>query len=58
MRTSEHKKLYGLRNKENGKLIFCYWASSQCHKAIFSTREKAQIASKWIEAETEIIEFE
>ena len=40
MRTSEYQKLFGLRNKETGKLILYYWASSQKHKAIFSTREK------------------
>ena len=36
MRTSEYQKLFGLRNKETGKLILYYWASSQKHKAIFS----------------------
>ncbi len=58
MRTSEYQKLYGLRNKANGKLILYYWASSQKHKAIFSTKGKAIDASNWIEDETEIVEFE
>lgn len=35
MRTSEYQKLFGLRNKETGKLILYYGASSQKHKAIF-----------------------
>ena len=56
-RISEYEKLYGLRNKETGKLILYYWASSQKHKAIFSTLAKAFEAAKWIDAETEIVEF-
>lgn len=62
MRISEHKKLYGIRNKKTGNLIFSYWASSQCHKAIFSTEKKAMEADQWIskdlDGETEIVEFE
>lgn len=54
---SEYQKLYGLRNKESGKLILYYWASSQKHKAIFSTKEKAIEAAKWFSIETEIVEF-
>ena len=57
MRISEYKTLYGLRNKASGKLILYYWASSQKHKAIFSTRGKAIEASNWIDEETEIVEF-
>lgn len=57
MRTSEYQKLFGLRNKETGKLILYYWASSQKHKAIFSTKGKAIEASNWIDGETEIVEF-
>lgn len=45
MRTSEYQKLFGLRNKETGKLILYYWASSQKHKALFSTRAKAEEAA-------------
>jgi len=41
MRTSKYQKLYVLRNKQTGKLIFYYWASFQKHKAIFSTLAKA-----------------
>ena len=57
MRTSEYQKLFGLRNKETGKLILYYGASFQKHKAIFSTREKAIDAAKWIDFETQIVEF-
>ena len=57
MRTSEYQKLFGLRNKETGKLILYYWASSQKHKAIFSTREKAMDAARWFDNEPEIVEF-
>lgn len=57
MRISEYQKLFGLRNKETGKLILYYGASSQKHKAIFSTREKAMDAAKWIDCETQIVEF-
>lgn len=57
-RISEYKKLYGLRNKATGILILYYWASSQKHKAIFSTKGKAIDAANWIEGETEIVEFE
>ena len=62
MKTSEYQKLYGLRNKETGKLILYYWASSQKHKAIFSTREKAENAAAGvahdISTSIDIVEFE
>lgn len=57
MRISEYQKLYGLRNPVTGKLILFYWASSQKHKAIFSTREKAMDAIRWFDQEPEIVEF-
>lgn len=57
MRISEYQKLYGLRNPVTGKLILFYWASSQKHKAIFSTREKAMDAARWVDVEPEIVEF-
>ena len=44
MRTSEYDKLFVIRNLDTGKLILTYWASSQKHKAIFSTRQKAEDA--------------
>lgn len=61
-RISEYQKLYGLRNKQTGKLILYYWASSQKHKAIFSTREKAEQAATDVARDIstciDIVEFE
>lgn len=61
MRTSEYKKLYGLRNNATGKLILFYWASSQKHKALFSTRSKADEAAinvaRDINGPVEIVEY-
>lgn len=50
-------KIVRFEEKETGKLIFYYWASSQKHKAIFSTREKAMDAARWLDFEYEIVEF-
>lgn len=53
----EYDHLYALKDKDTGKWIFTYWASSQKHKALFSTRNKAEEAvnthlnSKGINAE-------
>ncbi len=47
MRTSEYKHLYALRNKSTGMYILYYWASSQKHKALFSSRKKAEDALRW-----------
>ena len=60
MGISEYDTLYGLRNKATGKLILTYWASSQSHKALFSSRKKAEDALFWFEnedIEVEIVEF-
>lgn len=57
-RNSEYQKLFGLRNKETGKLILYYWASSQKHKALFATKGKAIDAANWIDGDVEIVEFE
>lgn len=46
MNTTEYDKLYILRNPENGKIVLTYWASSQKHKALFSTRKKAEDANE------------
>lgn len=47
--TSEYNKLYILRNPEDGKMVLYYWASSQKHKALFSSRKKAEDANKkWL----------
>lgn len=40
-------ELWGLKNKETGELVLEYFASSQKHKALFSSHEKAQKACKW-----------
>lgn len=47
MKASEYKHLYALRNKSTGNFILYYWASSQKHKALFSTRKKAEEALSW-----------
>lgn len=39
-------ELWGLRNTETQELVLTYWASSQKHKALFSTRDKAEDACK------------
>ena len=58
MRNSEYDVLYGLKNKATGKLILTYRASSQTHKALFSSRKKAEEALFWFEDdEVEIVEF-
>lgn len=51
-RISEYQKLYGLMNKQTGKLILYYWASSQKHKALFSSKEKAEEAAIWVARDT------
>lgn len=40
-------ELWGLRNKETGEIILEYWASSQKHKALFSSEQNAQKACEW-----------
>ena len=47
MKASEYKHLYVLRNKDTGNFLLYYWASSQKHKALFSTRKKAEEALRW-----------
>lgn len=49
MKISENKHLYALRNKSTGNFILYYWASSQKHKALFSTRKKAEEALSWLD---------
>ena len=57
MRTSEYDKLFVIRNLDTGKLILTYLASSQKHKAIFSTRQKAEDAISNIEGNVAIEEI-
>lgn len=51
-RISEYQKLYGLRNMQTDKLILYYWASSQKHKALFSSKEKAEEAAIGVARDT------
>ena len=58
MRNSEYDTLYGLKSTASGKLVLTYRASSQTHKALFSSRKKAEEALFWFEdGEVEIVEF-
>ena len=57
MKATEYKHLYALRNKDTGNFLLFYWASSQKHKALFSTRKKAEDALRWIDGNIEIIEL-
>ena len=58
MKASEYKHLYVLRNKDTGNFLLYYWASSQTHKALFSTRKKAEEALRWFDDDyIEIVEL-
>jgi hypothetical protein len=58
MKASEYKHLYVLRNKDTGNFLLYYWASSQKHKALFSTRKKAEEALRWFDDDyIEIVEL-
>ena len=57
MKASEYKHLYALRNKSTGNFILYYWASSQKHKALFSTHKKAEEALCLIDGNIEIVEL-
>lgn len=57
MKASEYKHLYALKNKASGNFILYYWASSQKHKALFSTHTKAEEALCWIDGNIEIVEL-
>lgn len=57
MKASEYKHLYALKNKASGNFILYYWASSQKHKALFSTHKKAEEALCWIDGNIEIVEL-
>lgn len=57
-RTTEYSRLYVLRNPESGKTVLTYWASSQKHKALFSTRKKAEEANEmWLDGFYQIEEL-
>lgn len=50
-------RMFGLRNKATGKMIFYYWASLRPHKALFVTRAEAEDAARRMDEDTEIVEF-
>ena len=57
MRTREYEHLYALKDKDTGMYLLTYWASSQKHKALFSSRKKAEEALHWIDGNIEIVEL-
>ncbi len=59
MKASEYKHLYALKNKASRKFILYYLASSQKHKALFSSRKKAEEALRWFNEDyyIEIVEL-
>ena len=59
MKASEYKHLYALKNKASGNFILYYGASSQKHKALFSSRKKAEEALRWFNEDCyiEIVEL-
>ena len=56
-RGSVYEHLYALKDKETGGWILYYWASSQKHKALFSSRKKAEEALFWIDGNIEVVEL-
>ena len=59
MKANEYKHLYALKNKASGNFILYYWSSSQKHKALFSSRKKAEEALCWFNEDyyIEIVEL-
>jgi len=57
MRTKEYEHLYALKDKDTGMYLLTYWASSQKHKALFSSRKKAEESLQWIDCNIEIVEL-
>lgn len=56
-RGSSYEHLYALKDKDTGLWILYYWASSQKHKALFSSRKKAEEALLCIDGNIEIVEL-
>ena len=56
-RGSNYEHLYALKDKDTGLWILYYWASSQKHKALFSSRKKAEDAVLSIDGNIEIVEL-
>lgn len=59
MKVSEYRHLYALKNKASGNFILYYSASSQRHKALFSSRKQAEEALHWFNEDynIEIVEL-
>lgn len=57
MRTREYEHLYALKDKNTDMYLLTYWASSQKHKALFSSRKKAEESLQWIDGNIEIVEL-
>ena len=59
MKATEYEHVYILKNKDTNKYLLTYWASSQKHKALFSSRKKAEEACFWFDdkEQIEIIEI-
>lgn len=58
MRTKEYEHLYVLKDKDTGMYLLTYWwASSQKHKALFSSRKQAEKSLQWIDGNIEIVEL-
>lgn len=56
-RGSSYEHLYALKDRDTDMWILYYWASSQKHKALFSSRKKAEEALFWIDGNIEIVEL-
>ena len=56
-RGSSYEHLYALKDKDTGLWILYYWASSQKHKALFSSHKKAEEALRGIDGNIEIVEL-
>lgn len=56
-RGSSYERLYALKDKDTNMWILYYWASSQKHKALFSSRKKAEDAVLLIDGNIEIVEL-
>ena len=55
---TQYNSLFLLKDRITGKMIFKYWASSGEHKAVFSSRKRAErVTSTWLKhLDIEIIE--
>jgi hypothetical protein len=56
-RGSSYEHLYALKDKDINMWILYYWASSQKHKALFSSRKKAEEALFWVDGNVEVVEL-